>query len=101
MAQETDRQINAHFVHKSRISTGEDLLQRAIELDSLLEQSARVHEVLSEQVLVCTGFIRRQGVWQRVSRLNRPLNSEERNYIRRIKRKASSRSQLAAHSHKA
>ena len=50
--------------------------------------SVRLLEQIVEQSLVCHGFIKRNGTFQLVRRLNKPLTHEEKSYIRRIKRNA-------------
>lgn len=77
-------------LRNSSSNSPSDRLAKAKELEKMLDRSAELAHQLSVQHLVCTGHILRQGVWQRVSRLNKPLNRDERNYIRRIKRKSSS-----------
>ena len=64
-----------------------EIIAKSLALESKLNDLERIINELTEQHLICTGHIKRKSVWQRTSRLNKPLTQEERNLIRRIKSK--------------
>jgi hypothetical protein len=79
---------STHFSNLLSRKPKSEWLLRELEFERCVDRLEVVINHIIEQTLICQGYILRQGIWQDVKRLNRPLSPEEKNHIRRIKRKA-------------
>jgi hypothetical protein len=86
------RTEEAARAYRQDINEKKDVVKRMLEHELEVERKMDLLEKLVNQMiehdLVCRGMIRRQGVWQFVDRLNKPLTHEEKLHIRRIKANA-------------
>jgi acetolactate synthase regulatory subunit len=80
------RQYRAELdTEKQRVKT---IIDSEMELENRLNQLEELVDQITDQHMVCQGFIRRKGGWIGVKAIRTPLTHDEKLHIRRIKAKA-------------